>query len=228
MVDGLVEAIEKSWPMALGIALSPGPLLAVIVLLMSPKAKTNAPSFLIGWLLAILTVGVLMVFLPGVEDRHGGLNDTTGIVKIIIGFALMIAAIPIWKKRPKSDAPKKVPKMFQNIGKLGMGKSFLAGFLTAAVDIKVLALTASAVVHIRVTSLVKYTETLLGVFLFTIISSLTFILPVVVYFSSPEKMEGLAKKFKTWLLEYYTGIIVTMLVIFGIVLVYIGLKIYLT
>ena len=228
MIDALLDALLKSWPMAIGIALSPGPVLAVIVLLMSRQAKTSAPAFLIGWLLPLLGVGILIIFLPGVVASHGGLSDTTGIVKVILGIVLMIVAIPIWKKRPKSDDEMKVPKMFSEIDKFGMGKSFLAGFLTSVFDIKVLALTASAAAHIHATTLVEYTETIIGVILFTLLASVTIILPIIVYFLFPKKMKLFAEKFKTFLIKYYTIIIVTMLLVFGLVLIYIGLRIYLT
>jgi hypothetical protein len=228
MIDALLDALQKSWPMAIGIALSPGPVLAVIVLIMSRHAKTSAPAFLIGWLVPLIGVGILIIFIPGVLATHGGLSDTTGIVKIIVGIVLMIVAIPIWKKRPKSGAEMEVPKMFKEIDKFGMGKAFLVGLLTSAFDIKVLALTASASAHIHATNLVEYTETIIGVILFTLLASLTIILPIIVYFLSPKKMKLFAEKFKAFLLKYYTPIIVMMLLIFGLVLIYIGLKIYLT
>lgn len=68
MIDGLNDALTISWPMALGIALSPGPVLAIVLLLMTPQAKTSAPSFLSGWLLGILGVGTLVILLPGVVE----------------------------------------------------------------------------------------------------------------------------------------------------------------
>jgi hypothetical protein len=58
----LLEAIGGSLPMAIGIALSPLPVASVIILLMTPQARTNAPAFLLGWTAGILAVG-FVVFL---------------------------------------------------------------------------------------------------------------------------------------------------------------------
>jgi len=228
MFDALIDAFQISWPMALGIALSPTPVLAVIVLLMTPQAKSSAPSFLTGWILGILVVGTFIIFLPGVVASHGGLSDTTGIVKTILGFVLIISAIPIWIKRPKSSDAFKVPKIFQGIDKFGRGKSFMAGILSSGLSIKIIALTASGAAHIDTTDLVDHIETLVGVFLFSLVASFTLILPIIVYFIAPEKMDQFNVKFKTWLIKHYTIILVTMLLVFGLVLIYIGLKIYLT
>jgi hypothetical protein len=46
----LLEAIGGSLPMAVGIALSPLPVASLIILLMTPQARTNAPAFLLGWI----------------------------------------------------------------------------------------------------------------------------------------------------------------------------------
>ena len=228
MFDALIDSFQISWPMALGIALSPTPVLAVVVLLMTPQAKTSAPAFLTGWLMGILVVGTFIILLPGVVASHGGLSDTTGIVKTILGFALLITAIPIWIKRPKPGDPFKAPKIFQGIHNFGMRKSFIVGFLTSGLSIKIIALTASGAAHIDTTDLVDHTETLVGVFLFSLVASFTLILPIIVYFLSPKKMDQFNMKLKTWLMKHYTIILVTMLLIFGILLMYIGLRIYLT
>jgi len=228
MIDSLIEAVQKSWPMALGIALSPGPVLAVIVLLMTPQAKSSAPSFLIGWLLGILGVGTFIIFLPGVIASHGGISDTAGIVKIILGALLLILIFPIWKNRPKSSDLMKVPKIFQGIDNFGITKSFIVGFLSSGLSIKNVALSASAAAHIDATPLIDYFETLIGLFLFSLIASFTLILPVIIYFLAPKTLERIGLKFKTWLIKYYTIIIVSMLFVFGLVLIYIGLNIYLT
>jgi len=228
MLDSLIDAFHKSWPMALGIALSPGPVLAVIVLLMTPRAKSSAPSFLIGWLLGILGIGTFIILLPGVIASHGGISDTAGIVKVILGLLLLILIFPIWTNRPKSGDPIKVPKIFQGIDNFGMTKSFIAGVLSISLSIKNLALGASGAAHIDATSLIDYFETFIGLFLFSLVASFTLILPIIIYFLAPQKMQGIALKMKTWLIKYYTIIIVSMLLVFGLVLIYIGLKIYLT
>lgn len=228
MIDSLIDALQKSWPMALGIALSPGPVLAVIVLLMTPQAKSSAPSFLIGWLLAIMGVGTFIILLPGVVASHGGLSPTTGIIKILLGIVLLIIIFPIWKNRPKSGGLIKIPKIFQGIDNFGITKSFIAGFLSTALSIKNLALSASGAAHIDATALIDYFETLIGLFLFSIIASFTLIVPIIIYFIAPVKMKRIGLELKNWLIQNYTIITIIMLLIFGIVLIYIGLKIYLT
>ncbi len=224
----MFEALTKSFPMALGLALSPGPVLAIILLLMTPRAKTNATSFLLGWMLGILVIGTVIILMPGVVASHGGLSDHTGIVKVIFGIMLLISAILIWKRKPKSGVSPKSLKIFNNIDEFGMGKSIMTGFLFSAFSIKNIALSASGAAHIDATSLIDYLETLSGLFLFSLIASFTIIIPILIYFILPKKMEKIFHKWKDWLIKNNTNIMITMLLIFGALLIYIGLKIYLT
>jgi len=198
------------------------------VLLLTPQAKSSAPSFLIGWLLAILAVGTFIILLPGVVASHGGLSNHTGIVKIIFGIVLLILIFPIWKKRPMSGDPMKLPKILQGIDNFGITKSFIAGFLSSGLSIKNFALSASGAAHIDATSLIDYFETLIGLFLFSLTASFTLIIPIILYFIAPKEMERKGLKLKTWLIKHYTTIVISMLLVFGLVLIYIGLKIYLT
>jgi hypothetical protein len=63
----MTEAIGNSLPMAVGVGLSPIPVALVITLLMSAREKISAPAFLLGWILGILTVGAIVLVLPGIN-----------------------------------------------------------------------------------------------------------------------------------------------------------------
>ena len=41
-------------PAAIGVAISPIPIIAVILMLLTPRARTNGPAFLVGWIVALL------------------------------------------------------------------------------------------------------------------------------------------------------------------------------
>jgi hypothetical protein len=44
----LSSAVGESLPMAIGVALSPVPVAAVIIIMLTAKARTNAPAFVLG------------------------------------------------------------------------------------------------------------------------------------------------------------------------------------
>jgi hypothetical protein len=62
------NAIGNVLPLALGVAISPIPIIAVILMLLSPKAHTNGPAFLVGWVAGLAAVSVTV---SALSDRAG-------------------------------------------------------------------------------------------------------------------------------------------------------------
>jgi hypothetical protein len=59
------QAIGGSLPLAVGIALSPVPIIAVVMMLTSRKARVNGPVFVAGWLAGLGIVGAVVLALAG-------------------------------------------------------------------------------------------------------------------------------------------------------------------
>ena len=51
------EAIGEVLPVAVGVAVSPVPIIAVILMLVTARARVNGPAFIVGWLLGLAAVG---------------------------------------------------------------------------------------------------------------------------------------------------------------------------
>lgn len=220
----MFEALSKSFPMALGLAFSPLPSIAIVMLLMTPKAKRNAPFFLVGWILGILAIGALIILLPKVVSYEGVLIDTPDSVKIIFGILVLVAIYPIWSRRPKQGAPIKIPKIFVSIDKFGVKRSFFLGFMLSGVNIKNMALTSSGAAHIRTSSLDDNFTAFLALTIFSIIGSFSILLPTSIYFLSTEKMDRLFLNWRNWLIINKSNIIIVILLIFGSILIYSGLS----
>ena len=61
----MLKAIGAILPLALGVAISPILIIAVILMLLSPKAHTNGPAFLVGWVTGLAGVSVAVTALSG-------------------------------------------------------------------------------------------------------------------------------------------------------------------
>ncbi|MDC9722217.1 MAG: GAP family protein [Urechidicola sp.] len=224
----MFEALLKSFPMAMGITLSPGPILAIVLLLMTNKAKINGPLFFLGWFIGIQIIASSILFMPGVIADHGGMSDHTGTTKIILGFILLVSIFPVYLKKKKEGGKAKIPTVFNKLDKFGPMKIFIIGFVFSAVSIKNIALSASGAAHIHTTSLIDYFETLLAVFYFSIMASLTIIIPILLYFASPEKSAIGLQKLRNWLIKHHWNLVMTMLLAAGVLLIGIGANIHMT
>ena len=59
-------AVGEILPLAVGIAISPIPIIAAILMLLSPQAKGTSVGFLIGWVAGVVTAVVLFTLLSSV------------------------------------------------------------------------------------------------------------------------------------------------------------------
>lgn len=88
------EAIGQSLATAVGVALSPVPIIAVILMLTTPKARTNGPAFVIGWLTGLACVGVVVLLLtgPATDAADAGPPAWAGWLKLVLGLLLLLIA----------------------------------------------------------------------------------------------------------------------------------------
>jgi Na+/proline symporter len=81
------SVIGEILPLAVGIAISPIPIIAAILMLLSPRAKATSVGFLLGWLAGILVAVVLFTLLSSVlpQQDSSGSSPVSGVIKIILG-----------------------------------------------------------------------------------------------------------------------------------------------
>ena len=88
---------------AVGVAISPIPIIAVILMLFTSKATANSLGFLLGWVMGLAVAGAIVLALD-LEASEGGEPDSGGIIKIVIGALFLFLAWKQWSARPKGDA----------------------------------------------------------------------------------------------------------------------------
>ena len=89
--------------MAVGVAISPIPIIAVVLMLSTPKGKGNGLSFLLGWLLGLGLVGVIVLL---ADPRRGASEDGgpatwVGWLVLILGLIAVLIGIRSWRNRPR-------------------------------------------------------------------------------------------------------------------------------
>src|SRR5437660_11022602 len=66
------NALGSILPQAIGVAIRTVPIIAVILMLFSKRARSNGTAFLVGWVLALVVVGSIVLVLAnlGKSLRH--------------------------------------------------------------------------------------------------------------------------------------------------------------
>lgn len=83
----LSQAIGDLLPSAVGVALSPIPIIAVILMLATPRARSNGLAFGLGWIAGLVIVSVVVLLVAGGADTSSTTNDALNWVKLALGVA---------------------------------------------------------------------------------------------------------------------------------------------
>lgn len=212
------DVIAEILSYAVGVAVSPVPIAAVIVMLFTPKAKTNAPVFMIGWVVGLLVVGFVVLLVPGLEADGGEPSTTSGVVKGILGLLLLAAAWGAWRRRPSHGELAEAPKWMDTIDAFGPGKSFGVAFVLSAVNPKNMLLVAAAAATIAGSGLQAGEQTIVLI-VFTLIAASSVAVPVIGYLIVGERADDAFAAAKDWLIQNNSVVMAVLLLVFGVSLV---------
>jgi threonine/homoserine/homoserine lactone efflux protein len=168
------QTIGEILPLAVGVAVSPIPIIAVILMLFSGRARANSLAFLVGWIVGIVAVCAFFVWLAGTQDLSSAGQPSTlsSWIKVALGVLLLLADLREWRGRPEPGADAKMPGWMQRIDSLKPGAALGLGFLLSAVNPKNLLLIVGAAVTIAQASL-STTDDAITIAVFTIIGAST-------------------------------------------------------
>lgn len=144
------ELIGALFPLGVAAALSPMPLIALIIALFSKQRALNGLGFVLGSLIATAAITtittILALALP--SDPEVTIHPVKGTIHIVLGAAMVYYGIVIWHRRPKPGEPRKTPSWIARIESINPAKSVVFGMLLAALNVKNLPIEAVAGTHL--------------------------------------------------------------------------------
>ncbi len=170
--------------MAVGVAISPVPIIAVILMLVSRRARVNGPGFVLGWLVGLALVGIVVIGLAGPAGASSGGTPATWVLvlELVLGGLLLVVAARQFRSRPQGDEPAALPKWMGAIDALPPAKAVGAGVLLAAVNPKNLLLSVAAAATIAQTG-ISTGQQAVAYLVFAIIATIGVAAPVVIFFA---------------------------------------------
>jgi threonine/homoserine/homoserine lactone efflux protein len=132
--------------LAVGVALSPVPIIAVVLMLGTRRGAANGPAFLLGWIIGLAVVGgiILLVSSGAGASDQGAPADWVSWLKLILAAVLFGIAVGQWRSRPRAGGQADLPKWMHTIERFTPGRSVAIGFALAAINPKNLLLTVGA------------------------------------------------------------------------------------
>lgn len=222
------DVVLHMLPFAVGIAISPVPIITVILMLFTPRPESNGAGFLLGWFLGI-GIPALVVFMLDRMFNQG--NDSTppshvaSMIRIAVGLILISVATWNWIHRNKPDDENKKPLLMKVVDSITPWKAIVLGFLFADVtNPKNLALTVAGCMAITGGHL-SAVGNIISLTLFTGLASLGVAIPVLLFMSGGETAKQTVEQWRQWLMKHKKGVMAVLFFVFGIALFIKGLNI---
>jgi hypothetical protein len=218
------QVVGDLLPLAVGVAISPVPIIAVILMLLAPKAGGTSAGFLTGWVIGIAGTSTVFLVLAGALDLGSSGQPSTGAswVKLGLGVLLLLLAALQWRSRPALGQEPSIPKWMTAIDQFTAVKATGLGVLLSAVNPKNLLLCIAAATTIAGGGL-STAQDVWSVLVFTVIAASTVAVPVIGYAIGRERMAGPLESLRAWLTAHNAAVMATLLLVIGVVLVGKGL-----
>jgi threonine/homoserine/homoserine lactone efflux protein len=218
------QGISEVLPFAIGIAISPVPIIAIILILFSERARANGPAFLLGWVVGLTAVSTVVYL---VSDAANAGSDTTtsdsiSWGKVVLGVVLIGLARRNYAKRPRPGEPATLPKWMATVESITPVRACGLAVLLSVVNPKNLVLAVGAAAGLGQRGL-DTADAVVALVVFVAVGSLSILFAVVYEFVGGERATKTLDDMKSWLTEHNAAVMAVLFLVFGVVLISQGL-----
>jgi threonine/homoserine/homoserine lactone efflux protein len=194
------EAIGGALPLAVGVALSPVPIIGVTLMLATPGGRGNGIAFILGWVGGLAVAGAVFLLLAGtVGAAEGGEPaDWVSYLKLALGVLLLLVAVRQWRSRPHDGEEPPMPKWMRSIDGFKAPKAAALAVLLAAVNPKNLLLVVAATAAISQTGITAG-EQAVAYAIFVIIATVGPGAPLAIYLLLRDRSAAILASLRTWM-----------------------------
>ena len=202
------QAIGQVLSLGVGVALSPVPIVAVIVMLGTRRGPANARAFLVGWLVGLGAVGAIVLVISG--GAHAGTRPHpalwVSLLELGVGLLLGLVAVRSWRHRPRGDEKPRLPRWLRAVDTFTPTRAAAMGVALSAVNPKNLLLTVAAATAIAQTDARTVGE-IVALAVFAVVGALGPGLPLLAVRVLGERSQALLADLQDWMARHNAAII---------------------
>lgn len=210
------QAIGGSLPLAIGIAISPIPIIAVVLMLTTPRARVNGPAFILGWLLGLGVIGAIVLAIADPAKASSSGAPATGVswLKIALGVLLLLVAVRQFRGRPHDQEQAAMPNWMGAIDSFKPLAAVGTGALLAGANPKNLLLAVGGAATIAQTGIAAAQQAIAYV-IFAVIATIGVGAPVGIYFAMGSRSQDILGRLKDWMGQHNAVIMSVLCLIIG-------------
>jgi len=202
---------------AVGIAISPVSIAAVILLLLSPRGRTTSIGFLLGWTFGIVVAVTAFAIMSAVVPlRVPGMARTVlGVTELVVGGLLLVLAAVRWRRRPRAeDGDGRAPAWMRAVDRATFPLAFALGFVMALNPPNLLlSLAGGAAIGVAGPGGSGIVPTIA---LFSVVAASTVLIPVAGHLVAADRLRRPLDRVRLWLTRHDSVILTVVFVVFGL------------
>ncbi|MFV0252528.1 MAG: GAP family protein [Beutenbergiaceae bacterium] len=193
----MLTVIGQFLPNAFGIALSPMPLIFLLVLMFSSRPRIKAISLVLGWWIGVALMAGLVIAL-GLEPSTNGPRAGMGWVNLAMGLLFAFLAVTSWRGRPRPDKPSRDPGWMSKVD--DMSPIAVLGFTAVliAINAKNTALIVTGALWIS-GSAIPILQQIIALAIFAVLSSAFALAITAAFLLAGQRVEPMLTALKEWL-----------------------------
>ncbi|HXY28032.1 MAG TPA: GAP family protein [Acidimicrobiales bacterium] len=194
------EALRESIPMAVVIAIFPVPIIAVVLLLTTKRARLIAPLFVTGWVVGLGAVGAIILAVADAADASESGSPATWVaaIKLAIAVALLVIGWRQYQSRPRAGESPHMPRWMGGVEVMPPHVAVATGVALAVLNPKNLLLAAAGAASIAQTG-ISGVHQALAYAVFVLIASCGVAIPVVAFFALGDRALPLLEGMRDWM-----------------------------
>ncbi|MFI5632749.1 GAP family protein [Streptomyces sp. NPDC051664] len=202
---------------AAGVMISPLPIIAMILVLATPRGRLGGSVFAIGWVVGLSALGAVMLAIggPGGASADGQPATWVGGLKLGLGVLLALFGVRLWHRRPRGVSQVELPKWMGAIDRFTPVKILGLALLLSAANVKNAAFTVAASASIS-SSGIPVGEQIAALAVFVVIASLGVLAPLAVFLVAGERARSTLSGWKNWAAQHNTAVMAVLCFVIGL------------
>ena len=210
------DALAGMLPIAIAIAISPIPILAVILMLLTERSTANAVAFLAGWGIALAVIGGVVAAL-GIGRADSADDPGTGLIvaQFVLAAALLAGGARRWRMRARADDDHETPKWMSAVRSVNPPRALALGVGLIALNPKDGLLTVAAGARLAEAD-VGTGAAAIALAIFVLASSSTIIAPILAELAMGARAEPILERSRHWLERNGNAAVSVVLLVLGV------------
>jgi hypothetical protein len=211
------DAVGQVLAPAVAVALSPFPIIPMVLILLGRRARAAGPAFLAGWSAGLALVGAAVLVVAGPVDEAGP-DRWVGGLKLVLGLVLVALALKGWRGRPRGGEEQALPGWMGALEGMGPGRALALGAASSGLNPKIALLAVAAAGSVAALDL-PAGESALGYAVFCLVASAGVLVPVVIRLALGARSLAVLGAFRGWLARNNAVIMAVVSRVIGVVLI---------